>query len=75
MIDIATTQVGDKVHYIGFEGAIPENGIIKEIPIACDGDPVIAVRVVYYCNDDWDKYQNYTSALTRVKQLYKGWSH
>lgn len=32
MIDIAQIKIGDKVHYIGFEGSPPENGIVKEIP-------------------------------------------
>ena len=35
MIDISTIKIGDKVHYIPFEGcdeSLIENGIVKEIP-------------------------------------------
>lgn len=71
MIDIAQAKIGDKVHHIGFKGTQPENGIIKEIP---EGQ-LTAVRVVYKCAGDWENYMNYTSALTSVSHLYKGWNH
>lgn len=71
MVDAAKLKVGDKVHYIGFPGDVPQNGIVKEIP----DNMVNVVRVVYNCAGDWKNYMNYTSALTSVKDLHKGWSH
>lgn len=70
MIDIAQIKIGDKVHYIGFEGSPPENGIVKEIP----ENQLESIRVVYHCAGEWKNYQNYTSQLTDVRYLYKGWS-
>ena len=29
--------------------------------------------VVYYCNGDWDNYENYTAARTKVEDLEIGW--
>lgn len=46
-----------------------KNGIIKEIPNHTDD----AVRVVYHCNNDWNDYKNYTSALTNLRDLKLGW--
>lgn len=73
MLDIASLRVGDKVcyqpsHYQA-EGKY-ENGIVKEIPDSLD-----SVRVVYNCGGDWKNYQNYTSALTNVRDLVKGWNN
>lgn len=48
MVDVAKLKVGDKVHYIGFPGDVPQNGIVKEIP----DNMVTAVRVVYNCAGD-----------------------
>lgn len=64
-------KVGDKVHYQPLHYGIGkwENGIVKEIP----EHTTEAVRVVYNCNDDWDNYQNYTSALTDLRNLNSGW--
>lgn len=71
MIDIAQVKVGDKVHYIGFDGSEPENGIVKEVP----QDQLNSVRVVYACAGDWNNYKNYTSVLTSVRELHKEWHH
>ena len=71
MLDPATIQVGDKVHFIGFEGQKPENGMVKEIPETMTK----YVRVVYKCAGDWENFKNYTSALTDVRSLHKGWVH
>ena len=63
-------QVGDKVHYIPFKGAgvsLYENGMVKEL---VDDE---SIRVVYHCNDDWNNYKDYTSALTQIIQLRKDW--
>lgn len=62
-------KVGDKVRYIPYKGAVPKNGIIKEIPNHTDEE----VRVVYHCNDEWDNYKNYTSQLTPIDKLILGW--
>lgn len=61
---------GDKVHYIPFPGATGksiQNGIIKEVVSTKE------VRVVYHCNEEWENYEDYTSALTNVDLLEKGW--
>lgn len=72
MVNIATLKVGDKVHYIPFEGSNEyENGIVKEIPEWSKN----SVRVVYHCNGDWNNYKNYTSQLTNIENLYSGWKH
>ena len=70
MIDIKTLHVGDKVHYqpTHYEGDW-ENGIVKEIREGkTDG-----VWVVYNCGRNWDKYANYTGALTNLRNLKSGW--
>ncbi len=66
-------KVGDKVcyqpsHYGRLEW---ENGIVKEIP----KHTTESVRVVYHCGGNWDNYQDYTSALTNLCDLTKGWKH
>ena len=73
MIDsIKQLKVGDHVHYQP-EHYIAEdrfeNGIVKEIPDHCTD----AVRVVYNCNQQWHRYQDYTSALTELADLCFGW--
>jgi len=69
MIDIARLKIGDKVHYIKAEGTEAENGMVKEIP----EDDLENIRVVYHCAGEWANFKNYTSALTPIKNLYKGW--
>lgn len=73
-IDISKIKIGDKVYYqpkhYKPENEF-ENGIIKEIP----ENSLVYVRVVYNCNQDWENYQNYTSALTDINDLYLGWKH
>lgn len=71
MIDIATLNIGDKVHYIGHEGAKPENGMVKEIPDNTNTE----VRVVYHCAGEWDNFMDYTSQLTPINKLKMGWIH
>ena len=64
-------KVGDKVHYqpAHYGKDRWENGIVKEIP----DHTTTAVRVVYNCADDWHNYQNYTSAMTDLRDLKLGW--
>ena len=72
--DISKIKVGDKVHYMPaykLKDNIYENGIVKEIP----DNQLEYVRVVYNCCGDWKNYQNYTSALTNIRDLYNGWNH
>ncbi len=73
MIDIAKVKVGDKVNYHPghYSKNEYENGIVKEIP----PDNLLDVRVVYSCACDWEHYFNYTSELTRCRNLYMGWRH
>ena len=44
-----------------------EKGIVKSM-----SGPEHAF-VVYHCGGDWDNYENYTGARTRVVDLVKGW--
>ena len=71
MIDITTLKVGDEVHYQPdhYGPDEYENGIIKEIrPERIDG-----VWVVYNCNGEWHRYTDFTSALTNLRDLKRGW--
>jgi hypothetical protein len=60
-------KVGDKVYYSSFSKI--ENGIVKEIPKHDD----IAVFVVYHCDGNWDRFEEYTGALTYIFDLSLGW--
>lgn len=65
-------KVGDKVHYQPshyLEEDRWENGIVKVIPDFTTS----SVRVVYNCAGDWEHFDDYTSALTNVRDLNKGW--
>jgi hypothetical protein len=62
MIYVDYVKIGDKVTYKN-----KEPGVIKAF--FDDG----LVRVVYHCDNDWENYQNYTSALTLTKDLDYGW--
>lgn len=59
-------QAGDKVTYTSFNKK--EIGVVKSIS---DEDHVF---VVYHCAGNWDRYQDYTAARTKVEDLVKGWS-
>ena len=64
-------KVGDKVRYqpehYGEDRC--ENGIVKEVR----DDVTDAVWVVYNCADQWDRYFDYTSAKTHLRDLKMGW--
>lgn len=73
MLDISKIKVGSRVcyqpsHYYEYEF---ENGIVKEI----QEHTTDSVRVVYNCDNDWTNYQNYTSALTNIKDLHLDWKY
>lgn len=70
MIDIAKLRVGDQVHYQPdhYPKDAWENGVVKEIRGK-------SVFVVYNCDGNWDNYENYTAALTYLKDLKLGWRH
>jgi len=70
----ATIKVGDKVHYQPthyLKGDIWENGIVKEIR----DDVIDSVWVVYNCASNWDRYADYTSAKTNLRDLKLGWRY
>lgn len=70
VMDTQVFKIGEKVHYIRDNCKNPaeyENGIVKEIQSRTN------TRVVYNCGDDWDNFNNYTSALTSNRNLRKGW--
>jgi len=71
MIDISKLRIGNKVRYHP-EHYRPnewENGIIKEIR----EEKMDGVWVVYNCAGNWDRYEDYTSALTSLRDLKLGW--
>ena len=69
--DIANLRNGQKVHYQPEHYAPDEweNGIIKEIRES----KIDGVWVVYHCAGNWGRYQDYTSALTNLRDLKIGW--
>ena len=71
MIDIDKLKRGDKVHYQPSHYAEDEweNGMVKEVPKWS----IDSVRVVYNCNGEWDRMDDYTSALTNIRDLKLGW--
>lgn len=73
MIDISKLCVGDKVHYQPEHYGKDrwENGIIKEIR----ENRIDAVWVVYNCNGEWERYKDYTSACTNLRDVKLGWKH
>lgn len=71
MINITKLRIGDKVHYQPphYGDSKWENGIVKEIrPDVKNG-----VWVVYNCNGEWHRYEEYTSAKTNLSDLKLGW--
>ena len=68
--NINELKVGDSVCYVPAHGE-PENGVVKEI----SEHTKLAVRVVYHCNGEWHRYQEYTAALTNLRDLEIGWRH
>lgn len=81
MLKLSEVKVGDKVCYRPKDSLSTgefENGIIKEIPsFATDSSAYgyNCVRVVYNCAGEWDNYENYTAALTDVRDLEVGWGY
>jgi hypothetical protein len=82
MIDINELKVGDKVHYQPdhyIKDDLWENGMVKEIPdFATDEKASVGyncVRVVYNCNEEWEHFTEYTSALTNLIDLKLGWRY
>jgi hypothetical protein len=73
MLDQAALRVGDRVHYQPdhYQNNEWENGMIREIPSHTNE----SVRVVFHCAGDWRNFKNYTSALTNLRDLKKGWRH
>lgn len=60
-------KIGTPVYYKPGYGRL-ENGIIKSFSSIAD-----TVFVVYNCGGNWEDYQNYTAASTRIQDLYPGW--
>ena len=74
MIDISKIKIGDKVCYQPLhlkENELWENGMVKEVPSHTN----TALRVVYNCGGQWNKFKDYTSALTSIEHLTLGWKH
>ena len=64
-------KAGDKVHYVPFKGCDPsvfENGIIKKETPNGKG-----FFVVYNCNGEWNRIDEYTAANTPKEMLKPGW--
>ena len=71
MIRISDLRIGDRVHYQPehYGNKRWENGLIKEIR----DDITDGVWVVYNCAGNWDRYTDYTSAKTNLRDLKIGW--
>jgi len=72
-VDPEKIKVGDKVHYQykhDKDGNDYENGMVKYASKAADAG---YVWVVYKCNNDWDRFQEYTGIKTSVVDLKAGW--
>lgn len=65
LITLSPLKQGDKVTYNN--GFSIEKGVVKEVVNEN------MTRVVYHCNEEWDRYMDYTSALTDNQYLTKGW--
>ena len=66
-------KVGDKVHFQPDDhpSGIWENGIVKRIP-----EDVIDKRgvwVVYDCDNEWERYWDYSGVFTNLRDLRVGW--
>ena len=79
MLKLSDLKVGSKVCYVPehyVESNKFENGVVKEIPsFASDANHAHynSVRVVYNCAGNWENYENYTSALTNLRDVVLGW--
>lgn len=64
-------KVGDSVRYqpAHYGEDKWENGVVKGF----HKHQKHSVFVVYNCNGEWHKYQEYTGALTSLRDLKKGW--
>jgi len=73
MLNIADIRFGDKVHYKPpYYGEDRwENGKVKEIRSDVDD----AIWVVFHCAGEWERFTEYTAAMTKIKDLYPGWRH
>jgi hypothetical protein len=63
-------KIGDNVHYIPFDGCdenLIDNGKIKSF--SDSGNPF----VVYHCNNEWDKWMDYTGQNTPLDRINEGW--
>ena len=60
-------NIGDKVTYITLAPYKKERGIVKGL--SSEG----YVFVVYHCDDNWDRYFDYTGARTDMNNLKMGW--
>ena len=69
MIKIGELHIGQKVHYQPehYGDGNWENGLVKELR-APDG-----VWVVYNCDNEWDRYLDYTASKTRMQDLRLEW--
>jgi len=70
-ISITDLKEGQRVHYqpSHYHENKWENGIIKEIRKGRDD----GVWVVYNCGGNWDRYKDYTGAMTNLSDIKIGW--
>jgi hypothetical protein len=69
--NINLLKVGDKVHYQPehYGNDRWENGMVKEIRDYVHD----SVWVVYNCANNWERFKDYTSAKTNLRDLKNGW--
>ena len=64
-MNLTELQEDMKVHYVS-SGKPALNGMVKTV--SCN-----RIFVVYHCAGDWVNFRNYTSQLTPIVNLRKGW--
>ena len=71
MLNITELHIGQKVRYSPkhYGNDKWENGIIKELRATSPE----SAWVVYNCNQEWERYYDYTSAKTALRDLKLGW--
>ena len=70
-MELRDLYIGKKVHYQPEHYGKDkwENGIVKELrAVAPD-----SAWVVYNCAGEWERYEEYTSAKTNLRDLKPGW--
>lgn len=72
MVDVKKLKKGDSVHYAPEhykKHGKYENGVVKSI--SENGN----VFVVFNCNNEWHRFEDFTAANTSPNDLFMGWGY